>query len=106
MNASMRRPLEAPAVSVRLRRLWLGEAVREPSLASSDFADVWPEVALRRVGSTLLVHTPFDFGVGDPFAGPFGSFLRSRVSDVSGGAIRELSWEFDPGRRPARRAQT
>lgn len=102
----MTKDLEAAAVSVRLRRLWLGPVLRSPELAGSDLADAALNVTLRRVASTLVVGTPYDFGSGDPFGGEFGDFLRSRVAKASNGTVRALDWEYDPSRTPPRRPQT
>ena len=86
--------------------MWLGDVPRAPTLGSSDFAEGFLDVELRRVGSTLSLRSPVDFGSGDPFDGPFGDFLRTRAAKVSGGVVDEVSWEFDPEQRPVRRAQS
>lgn len=102
----MSTPLEAAAISVRLRRLWLGEIARSPELAASDLVDAVHDVHLRRVADTLLVLSPYDFGVGDPFATALGERLRSRVVALSGGAVAEVEWAFDPDVHPVRRPQS
>ncbi|MFC6287591.1 hypothetical protein ACFP3Q_14485 [Nocardioides sp. GCM10027113] len=51
--------------------------------------------------------TPFDFGTRDPLAGGLGEFLERRVAELSGGTVREVSWEYDERvLRPVRRAKT
>lgn len=95
--------LEATAVSVRLRRLWLGEIARSDELAASDLAGATHDVELRRVADVLWLRTPFDFGSGDPFAGDLGRLLRTRVEAVSRGAVRGVAWEFTPELTPVRR---
>jgi hypothetical protein len=101
-------PLSAAAVAVRLRRFWLGEAADERVVRRSDLGDVWRAIALRRVGSTLTLYTPYDFGVGDPLEGALGSHLARRVRNLSEGAVREVAWDFDPvvAKPAARRAKT
>lgn len=105
-NDRVKRPLEAPAVSVRLRRLWLGDMRCSPGLAASDFADSFLEVGLRREASTLVLRTPYDFGSGDPFEGGFGEYLRARASEVSGGVVDQVAWEYDATGPTLRRAKT
>ena len=63
-------PLSAAAVAVRLRRFWLGEAPNHRVVRTSDLGEVWREVAVIRTASTLTLHAPYDFGVGDPLDGP------------------------------------
>lgn len=98
--------LEAAAVAVRLRRLWLGEIAASDELADSDLADAWQDVTLRRVGSRLELWTPYDFGAGTPLAGPFGDLLRTRVAELSKGTVTIVDWRFDPYPTPPRRAKT
>ena len=81
---------------MRLRRFWLGEAAEQPVLRGSDLGEVWRDVALRRTASMLTFYTPHDFGVGDPLEGPLGRYLTRRVRAMSGGAVREVAWCFDP----------
>src|SRR4051794_32543767 len=89
-------PLSAAAVGVRLRRFWLGEAADERVVGRSDLGEVWRDVAVVRVASTLTLYTPYDFGAGDPLEGALGRYLTRRVRDLSGGAVREVIWGFDP----------
>ena len=98
-------PLSAAAVAVRLRRFWLGEAADEPVVRRSDLGDVWREITVVRVASTLTLYTPYDFGVGDPLEGTLGGYLTRRVRNLSEGAIREVAWDCDPvAAKPAARA--
>jgi hypothetical protein len=101
-------PLSAAAVAVQLRRFWLGEAADERVVRRSDLGDVWRDVTLIRVGSTLTLYTPYDFGIGDPLDGRLGSYLTRRVLKLSEGAVRKVAWDFDPvAAKPAtRRART
>ena len=101
-------PLSAAAVAVRLRRFWLGEAADERVVRRSDLGDVWQDVTLVRVGSTLTLYTPYDFGIGDPLEGRLGSYLARRVRNLSESAVREVAWDFDPvaAKPAARRART
>jgi hypothetical protein len=101
------RPLSAAAVAVRLRRFWLGPAARSPTVRASDLGEVWREVAVQRVASTLVLLTPYDFGQGDPLAGDLGDYLARRVTRLSGGAVREVAWRYDEAAvRPVRRARS
>lgn len=88
-------PLSAAAVAVRLRRFWLGEAAGQRTVRASDLGEVWREITVTRTASTLLLHTPYDFGVGDPLSGPLGRYLTRRTRQLSGGAVREVAWCFD-----------
>jgi hypothetical protein len=103
-----RTPPSAAAVAVRLRRFWLGEAAGERVVRRSDLGEVWRDVALVRVASTLTLYTPYDFGVGDPLEGPLGRYLAKRVQSLSAGTVREVAWAFDPvaAKPPTRRART
>ncbi|QIX27139.1 hypothetical protein ncot_11420 [Nocardioides sp. JQ2195] len=98
--------LEAAAVSVRLRRLWLGEIARSTQLAASDLADAVHDVQLSRVADTLVVSGAYDFGVGDPFDSELGERLRQRVVRLSGGTVTTVEWSFDPDLKPVRRPQS
>lgn len=60
--------------------MWIGEVVGSAQLAESDLQDAALDVFLRRVGSTLVVATPYDFGTGDPFDGALGDRWRARRS--------------------------
>lgn len=102
----MPRTLEAAAVSVRLRRLWVFDAPREPTLQTSDFAEGWADCTLTRVGPDLIVRSPYDFGTGNPFDGPFGAWLRGRVAGMAGSGV-QVTWEYDDRPSPAvRRVKT
>jgi hypothetical protein len=83
-------------VSVRLRRFWLGEAAERPEVLESDLRDVWRDITVTRTAATLVLYTPYDFGSGDPLDGPLGQYLRTRVDELSGGAVRQVAWRFDP----------
>ena len=97
----------AAAVAVRLRRFWLGEAMRSPVVAESDLGEVWRKVAVSRVASALVLHTPYDFGQGDPLASGLGELLARRVKRLSSGAVREVTWRFDPvALKPVRRTRS
>jgi hypothetical protein len=100
-------PPSAAAVAVRLRRFWLGEAMRATVVRKSDLGDVWREVLVRRVAATLELYTPYDFGTGDPLAGRLGSFLTTRVKKLSAGTVREVAWRYDDRvTPPTRRAKS
>ena len=100
-------PLSAAAVAVRLRRFWLGEAPTAKVVQRSDLGEVWRDIAVRRTASTLMLHTPYDFGVGDPLEGPLGPYLTRRVRALSGRAVREVTWCFDEwAGKSVRRART
>ena len=95
------------AVAVRLRGLWLGEVVSSRAFLRSDLGDAADEIALHRVGNALELVTPYDFGDGDPLEGGLGRSLRRRVSAVTGGVVREVSWRYDDAAgRPVRRTST
>ena len=100
-------PLSAAAVAVRLRRFWLGEAATAAVVRGSDLGEVWRDVAVTRTAATLTLHTPYDFGAGDPLEGRLGQFLVRRVRSLSVGAVREVTWCFDgTTSRPVRRARS
>lgn len=86
----------AAAVAVRLRRFWLGEAAGQRVVRRSDLGEVWRDITVVRMASTLTLYTPYDFGVGDPLDGPLGRYLTRRVSGLSDGAVRDVVWCFDP----------
>lgn len=98
--------LEASAVSVRLRRLWLGKILASPEFMAGDLADIGLDVQLRRIGSTLQIGTPYDFGAGDPFDNAFGKLLRSEAAEVSRGSISSVEWQYDPKRQVVRRTSS
>ena len=54
--------LNAAVVAVRLRRFWLGPAMKSPVVRASDLGDAWRDVTVTRAGSTLVLYTPYDFG--------------------------------------------
>jgi hypothetical protein len=59
---------------------------------------------VQRVASTVTLYTPYDFGVGDPLDGALGSYLTRRIKQLSGGAVREVTWDFDEvAAKPVRR---
>jgi hypothetical protein len=94
-------------VAVRLRRFWLGEAMKARGVRSSDLGDVWREVLVRRLAATLELYTPYDFGVGDPLGGDLGGFLTRRVRKLSVGTVREVVWQYDDRvKPPVRRAKS
>ncbi|KQY62391.1 hypothetical protein [Nocardioides sp. Root140] len=71
-------------------------------MAANGLADVH----LRRVANTFVVVSPYDFGLGDPFAGDLGRTMRARVAEVSKQAVTSVHWMFDPDLKPMRRPQS
>jgi hypothetical protein len=99
--------MNAAVVAVRLRRFWLGPAMKSPVVRASDLGEAWRDVMVVREGSTLVLHTPYDFGAGDPLGGDLGTYLAGRVRRLSGGTVREVEWRFDPQvKPPVRRARS
>lgn len=100
--------LNAAVVAVRLRRFWLGAAMKAPAVRASDLGEVWRDVTVTREASTLVLCTPYDFGVGDPLDGELGAYLAGRVRRLSGGTVREAEWRFEerPARSPRRARST
>lgn len=100
-------PLSAAAVAVRLRRFWLGEAPAASAVRRSDLDGVWREVSVTRLGSTLELNTPYDFGEGDPLEGKLERYLTRRVRALSEGSVREVTWRYDErAARPVRRPRS
>lgn len=99
--------LNAAVVAVRLRRFWLGPALRSPTVMASDLGEAWRDVTVVREASTLVLCTPYDFGSGDPLAGDLGAYLAGRVRRLSGGTVRDVDWRYDPRlTKPVRRARS
>ncbi len=99
--------LNAAVVAVRLRRFWLGAAMKSPVVRASDLGEAWRDVTVVREAATLVLYTPYDFGVGDPLDGDLGAYLTGRVHRLSGGTVREVEWRFDPrATKPVRRARS
>lgn len=97
----------AAVVAVRLRRFWLGAAMRSPSVRASDLGEAWRNVVVVREAATLVLYTPYDFGAGDPLGGDLGGYLTGRVRRLSGGTVCDVEWRFDERRaKPVRRARS
>jgi hypothetical protein len=86
--------LTAPAVSARLRRWWLREAMADEDFLASDLGDALHDCTLVRLASELQVYMPYDFGLGSPVDQLLEQRLTARVADLSDGTVRRISWSF------------
>jgi len=86
-------PLDAVAVAVRLRVLWLEEFGPAFDEHDHDLAKVWQDCEVRRLGPDLVVTGPISFGDGDPFADQFSQRLGVRLTDRTLGSVRTLRYE-------------
>jgi len=94
----------ASAVAARLRQFWLEEVPDLIGFAESDLADIHHQVRLERMANELRLHTPYDFGEGDPIDGAFGAAFRRRVEALSQGVITSVTWlPITESRRPMRK---
>lgn len=98
--------LSAPAVSARLRRWWLTDAVQDEDLLASDLGDVLTQCRLVRVGSDLHIKMPYDFGDGAPIVTSVADRLVEEVASLTGGAVRILVWAYEEERRPTTRRRS
>src|SRR5580765_5636597 len=101
------RDLDPVTISVRLRRLWtdrLGPWLEE---TDNDLGTVWRDTLVRRVGLTLDLVSPLNFGDGDPLLG-----VRNHVSDLLAEATNghvdrvRVSFLGDAKYKQPRRAKT
>lgn len=86
-------PLDAVAVAVRLRRLWLEEFGPAFDEHDHDLAEVWRDCEVRRLGPDLVVTGQISFGDGDPFADQFSQRLGARLTERTLGSVRTLRYE-------------
>jgi hypothetical protein len=100
-------PLDAVAVAVRLRSLWLDEIGPAFDEHDHDLADVWRDCEVRRLGPDLVVTGQIHFGDGDPFAGQLGQRLGARLAERTLGTVRTLRYEYsDRQPKTPQRART
>ena len=98
--------LTAPAVSARLRRWWLHEALVDSELLASDLGDALLECRLVRVAADLRVQMPYDFGTGSPFDPALTRRLTDRVAELSEATVRRLVMLFDSSDKPTTRRRS
>lgn len=101
------RDLDPITISVRLRRLWTDQLGPWLEETDNDLGTVWRESLLRRVGLTLDVVSPINFGDGDPLID-----IRGRMADLlceaTNGHVNRVRISFlgDVKYKPPRRAKT
>ena len=83
--SAVKRDLDPIAISVRLRRLWTDELGPWLEAIENDLGSVWRDTLLRRVGLTLDVISPINFGDGDPMM-EIGEHFIDRLADEIGRA--------------------
>ncbi|WP_157210048.1 hypothetical protein [Nocardioides aequoreus] len=99
--------LDAKAVSVRLRSLWVGAIGPMLEEHEHDLAEVWSRASLQRVGSELVISAPMNFGEGDPLDDEHGATLKTLITQESGGVITTVTYQYADRPLPKlRRART
>jgi len=105
--SAVKRDLDPIAISVRLRRLWTDELGPWLEAIDNDLGSVWRDTLLRRVGLTLDVISPINFGDGDPMM-EIGEHFIDRLADATNGHVNRVRVSFLGHAKytPPRRAQT
>ncbi len=105
--SAVKRDLDPIAISVRLRRLWTDEIGPWLEEIDNDLGSVWRETLLRRVGLTLDVVSPINFGDGDPMIDIREDFI-ARLADATNGHVNRVRVTFLGHAKytPPRRAKT
>jgi hypothetical protein len=98
--------LTAPAVSARLRRWWLHEAMADRDLLASDLGDALMNCKLVRLGSDVQVHMPYNFGLGSPIDAKLEQRMTDRVEELTVGAVRRITWLLNELPKPTTRERS
>ena len=103
----LNRDLDPITISVRLRQLWTDQLGPWLEETDNDLGTVWRDTLLRRVGLTLDVVSPINFGDGDPVIDTRGH-IADLLSEATNGQVNRVRISFlgDVKYKPPRRAKT